>query len=193
MEALYRYLSSSTAFSSLPFILILTVGTSFLISCIFLLLTRPGSVLVVLIQVLVTFVIIFALEWAVYQRIRGKVHEYRVERTKSVIDSIPAIVAETPQEQKNPKGNKPVIIDTWERGLEAIKKNPTEIGYYLTTADLLEKEQEYYAAMILLESGLDYFPEPPLPICERLQLYYEKLDLENRPSVSKCKKIIRIW
>jgi len=185
-EILYRYLGNAADLSNLPFAVIFTVTTSFVISCLFLLIVRPATARTALIQVFVSFVVIFILHWVVYNSIRGQIHEYRVARIKSVM----AAIHSTPNYPLKP--SKPIQIDKWEKGLEAIRQYPAEAGYYLATVDLLERDHDYRSAMILLELGLDHFATPPLPICDRLQTYYRKLQLANRPAMSKCEKIIRI-
>jgi len=62
-------------------------------------------------------------------------------------------------------------IRTVSDGFEAINRNPQEVGYYLRTAELLEKEKDYERARSVLEQGLDNFEEPPITICDKLQEY----------------------
>ena len=81
-------------------------------------------------------------------------------------------------------------ITDWKTGVNCIKLCPKEIGYYITTCDLLEKEKDYESAVTLIELGLDFiriFPPPP-PLCERLQRYYKMLP--NRTMIdNNCNKI----
>jgi uncharacterized protein YacL (UPF0231 family) len=84
-----------------------------------------------------------------------------------------------------------VGIRNVEEGLEAIRREPTEAGFYLKTAELLERENNYREARSVLESGLEHFEEIPLAICARLQEYNNRLGQENR-QYSGCPKIIPI-
>ena len=79
-------------------------------------------------------------------------------------------------------------IDRWIVGLNCIRKCPDEVGYYIQTCDILEKDRDYEAAATLIELGLDFMPAPPpQPLCQRLQKYYESL--KNRPRLdSECNK-----
>ncbi len=78
------------------------------------------------------------------------------------------------------------LITNWQQGLEKIQDCPSEIGFYVKTADLLEKEGDYESAASLIELGLDFitFTKVPVVLCERLQRYYKKLD--NRPELGEC-------
>jgi hypothetical protein len=73
--------------------------------------------------------------------------------------------------------NSYVRIINWLDGLTAIEECPREVGYYLTTCDILEKEQDYESAAILIEIGLNFIQisPPPPPLCQRLQRYYKHL------------------
>lgn len=82
------------------------------------------------------------------------------------------------------------FISDWKTGINCIKLCPKEIGYYIKTCDILEKEKDYESAATLIELGLDFIKisPPPSPLCERLQRYYNKLD--NRVKIdSNCNKI----
>lgn len=82
------------------------------------------------------------------------------------------------------------LITNWQQGVKRIQDCPSEIGYYVKTADLLEKEGDYESAALLIELGLDFitFIDVPVVLCERLQRYYKKLD--NRPELGEgCEKI----
>lgn len=91
------------------------------------------------------------------------------------------------------KNEKPIEINSWYSGLKAIEKCPTEIGYYLTTTDYLEKEKDYESAALLIEMGLDFIkisPIPP-PLCKKLRIYYKHL--KGKPMLPEdCKTFIEI-
>jgi len=82
---------------------------------------------------------------------------------------------------------------TWREGLNLIRQNPYELGYYITSADLLvENFSDYELATIILEKAINinkYDPVPP-DLCRRLKIYYEHLP-NTRPNLDKdCNKEI---
>jgi hypothetical protein len=101
----------------------------------------------------------------------------RSERLKTIQESFVNI------EYTNNHSDSNVTINSWIDGLEYIKKCPKEVGYYIRTCDILEKEKDYESAATLIELGLDFIQisPPPQPLCERLQRYYKHLD--KRPKL----------
>jgi hypothetical protein len=113
--------------------------------------------------------------------VRGKVQKERLDiifRTMSTIEA-----------SSSGCEAKAVNISNWREGLKCIKRCPTEAGYYIKTADLLEADRDYESAATLIEMGLDIIrQEPPSPpLCERLKRYYRHLP--NRTTLDeKCGK-----
>ena len=91
---------------------------------------------------------------------------------------------------------KDYVITTWRGGLEAIRSNPKEKGYYLKTADIfVEKFGDYESAAKTLEYGLRVLKAYPIPpdFCERLKLYNQELP-SNRPRLNNdCEKEIIVF
>jgi len=89
--------------------------------------------------------------------------------------------------------NMNIKISSWQTGLKAIQYNPREVGYYLKTTDYLEKEKDYRSAALLIEMGLDYIKQSPIPppLCKKLKSYYKYL--EDRPKITDdCETFIEI-
>ncbi|GET25516.1 hypothetical protein [Prolixibacter sp. NT017] len=83
-----------------------------------------------------------------------------------------------------------VYISNWKTGMKCILKCPKEIGYYIKTCEMLEKENDIESAATLIELGMDFIKisPPPTQLCEKLQRYYDKLP--DRPKLNKdCIKI----
>ncbi len=81
-------------------------------------------------------------------------------------------------------------ITTWQEGISLIKKYPREISYYCKTADLLAKDKDYESATTLIELGLDFIKQNPVPpeLCKRLKKYYKHL--KDRPTLdNNCNKL----
>ena len=81
-------------------------------------------------------------------------------------------------------------ISDWRTGLKCIKLCPKEIGYYIKTCDILEREKDFESAATLIELGLDFIKisPPPTQLCERRKRYYDILP--NRPRLDdECNKI----
>ena len=131
----------------------------------------------VLFQIIVTML---------YLAVRDGIHDYR----KGVITSGMTQI----QKQYGPCVNKAVPIDHWKTGLEQIILCPSEVGYYIKTADLLAADRDFESATTLIEFGLDFIEQEPIPepLCQRLRMYYEHV--RNRPNLdSSCNKFHTIW
>ena len=111
----------------------------------------------------------------------------RVARLQSKA-TIPWAFASAAERNSTAKVTNPIAAT----GLDAIRINPSEVGYYLRTAELLEQERDHASARALIELGMNHFDEPPLELCESLQRNYAILNLSDRPQMRGCVKIIDI-
>uniref|UniRef100_UPI003217A275 hypothetical protein n=1 Tax=uncultured Draconibacterium sp. TaxID=1573823 RepID=UPI003217A275 len=129
----------------------------------------------------VSFILCEIIFVMLYFAIRDKVAEFRYSEIKETMLS-----AQISRVQANPN------ITSWQTGLEAIKDDPNEIGYYIVTTDYLEKEKDYNSAALLIEMGLDFIKKSPIPrpLCDKLRRYYKYL--ENRPEINdNCEFVIK--
>lgn len=103
--------------------------------------------------------------------------ETRFNEIASIMESIKA--------GGNPCILSPGYISTWRDGLNKIKRCPSNEGYYLATANRLERIDDYRSAAMVLGSAIDILNDDPpsITICEQLNRYYKILG--NKPSVTK--------
>jgi hypothetical protein len=114
----------------------------------------------------------------------GQVNDVREYRLQTVVKTMSAITAKG--EGHSPENRR---IETWRQGLGAISRHPSEVGYYVKTADLLIKLNDYEAAATLIELGLDILDldPPPDPLCIKLKWLYERLP-NRTPIDDRCHK-----
>lgn len=131
---------------------------------------------------LLSFLIFELLFIVLYISVKDNVSSYRYRVIKETMLKINI---------NNDVENRSIEINSWFSGLKAIEKCPSEVGYYLITTDYLEKEKDYESAALLIELGLDFIRQSPIPppLCKKLRIYYKHL--KNKPEITKdCKTFI---
>jgi hypothetical protein len=132
------------------------------------------------------FIIIQLVFIILYFIIRDEVFKYRYSKIEEAMMHLNVSIKTSQND---------IIISSWQSGLQAIQHNPQEIGYYIETTNYLEKEKDYKSAVLLIEIGLDYIKQSPIPpsLCNKLRQYYKYLKLKDRPEITdKCETFIEI-
>lgn len=175
-ETLFRIFEPAVSKENIIITLIITLISSIIIGLL------SGKIRNSLRDGFIGFLIMEIICIVLYFNVRNKVQSERYNQIKDTMIKISekTIIC-------NPIN---INIRTWKDGMKCIEKCPKEVGYYILTCDLLEKEKDYESAATLIEMGLDFIriSPPPPPLCERLQKYYRHLN--NRPQLDKdCNKI----
>lgn len=177
MTGLYEFLESAVSWDNAFLTFLLSLITAFIVGIIY------SSIAKSFVSGIVSFIISELILIAAFFIIRDEVKTARLNEITKEMNSI---------EMRNSYENinQGVVISSWREGLKFIRKNPTEIGYYIKTVKYLEEDNDYESAATLLELGLDFmnYNKIPTVICDKLQLYYKHLP--NRPKLDKdCNKI----
>lgn len=178
VDTLFKTFESAVSPSNFLITLIGTILVSFGLGWIW------GKIRRSIVENLAGFIILQIFFIIMYFVIKDKVSIYRYSKIEEVMLHINVTLDAVPEL---------ITISSWQTGLKAIQNNPTEVGFYIATADYLEKEKDYESAALLIEIGLDYIKQTPIPppLCKKLKFYYR--NLKNRPRITDdCETFIEI-
>lgn len=181
-ETIYRFLEGVVSPANVLLMAVVVLLSATLVTAVMRLFVRvtPG---VDLLRDVATFTVTVIVCYVLLLGIRGRVGDYRQQRIYELYRTLD-------QASTRSRGETTSHVRSWRDGLDAIRSNPQEIGYYMRTGELLENEHDYRSAITLLELGLNHFEDPPVILCSQLERYYTIAKPPNRPRMRECVKFV---
>lgn len=178
IELLYKFSEQVTSPSIVGLALLFSILAAFVASVAVYKVVKSETITISVLSFIVMQIFLIGF----YNTTKYFVKSYRLDKIKTELSNI----------SLNTYGCKEYTnrISNWNEGLEAIRLCPSQEGYYIKTADLLEKEKDYHSAAILLIMGLDFIQKdpPPIDFCDRLRRYSNYVP--NIPTLNEdCIKI----